>query len=135
MGWQDGAAPNSQDTHGGHNDVDHGTVGDVLPGSLLGPVMGLAFSNDGSLLFACSGSSISIYHVHSGALLSTVRIFTPGLAVYGLDVGRATREYRYLPIAAYRCVTASDGQEPTPYMRATVRLYSMILYLCRACGG
>lgn len=133
MNWQDGATTNSQDAHG-HDDVDRGTIGDVLPGSLLGPVMGLAFSTDGSLLFACSGSFISVYHVHSGALLSTVRVFTPGLAVYGLDVGRATREYRYLSIAAYHCVEASDRQEPTPYVRATVRLYSMILY-CYACGG
>lgn len=100
MSCQDGAAPSSQDKHGHDDDVGRGTIGDVLPGSLLGPVMGLAFSVDGSLLFACSGSSISVYHIHSGALLSTVRVFKPGLAVYGLDVGRNSREYRYLSIAA-----------------------------------
>lgn len=82
----------SQDEHGHDDDMDRGTVGDVVPGSLLGPVMGLAFSTDGGLLFACSGSSIWVYDVRSGALLSTVRVFTPGLAVYGLDVGRGSRE-------------------------------------------
>ncbi|CAM9184864.1 unnamed protein product [Scytosiphon promiscuus] len=65
-----------------------GTVGGALPGSLLGPVVGLNFSVDGELLFACSGSSLSVYGVRSGALFSTVPVFTPGVAVYGVDVGR-----------------------------------------------
>lgn len=69
------------------------TAGNVLPGSLLGPIVGLAFSSDGLLLFACSGSSICIYDVCSGLLLSTVRVFTPGVGVYGLDIGWDTREY------------------------------------------
>ncbi|CAM9528095.1 unnamed protein product, partial [Hapterophycus canaliculatus] len=66
---------------------------DVLPGSLLGPVIGLSFSADGELLLACSGSSLSVYDVRSGALLSTVPVFTPGVAVYGVDVGREYREF------------------------------------------
>lgn len=70
-----------------------GTVGDVVPGSLLGPVVGLIFSADGELLFACSGSSLSVYGVRSGSLLSTVPVFTPGVAVHGVDVGRERREF------------------------------------------
>lgn len=70
-----------------------GTRGSVLPGSLLGPIVGLTFSTDGGLLFACSGSSLWIYDVRSGALLSTVRVFMPGVAVYGMDVGRASCEF------------------------------------------
>lgn len=75
------------------DEIPSGTVGDVLPGSLLGPVVGLAFSVDGELLFACSGSSLSIYAVRSGALLPTVPVFTPGVAVYGVDVGRESGEF------------------------------------------
>lgn len=71
-----------------------GTVGDVLPGSLLGPILGLAFSTDGGLLFAGCGSSISTYDVRSGAILSTARVFTPGVAVCGIDVGRESCEFR-----------------------------------------
>lgn len=128
MSCQDGTAP-SLDEPGHGDDVSRGTIGDVLPGSLLGPVMGLAFSTDGGLLFACSGSSISVYHIHSGALLSTVRVLMPGLAVYGLDVGRESREYRYFPYqyTSYHCVAASDGEEPTPCIRSTaVRFYYTI---------
>eukprot|EP00752_Nemacystus_decipiens_P003736 g3442.t1 len=65
-----------------------GTLGNVSPGSLLGPIVGLTFSTDGGLIFACSGSSLWVYDVPSGALLSTVRIFSPGVVVYGMDVGR-----------------------------------------------
>lgn len=72
--------------------VSSGTLGNVLPGSLLGPVIGLTFSNDGGLLFACSGSSLWVYDVRSGALLSTVRVFMPGVTVYGMDVGRKSCE-------------------------------------------
>lgn len=75
------------------NDESCGTVGDVLPGSLLGPILGLAFSTDGDLLFAGSGSSISTYNVRSGALLSTARVFTSGVAVCGIDVGRESCEF------------------------------------------
>lgn len=76
-----------------NNDIPSGTVGDVLPGSLLGPILGLAFSTDGDLLFAGSGSSISIYDVRSGALLSTARVFTPGVAVCGMDIGQESCEF------------------------------------------
>lgn len=69
-----------------------GTLGNVLPGSLLGPIVGLTFSSDGGLLFACSGSSLWVYDVRSGALLSTVRVFMPGMAVNGIDVGRESCE-------------------------------------------
>lgn len=77
----------------GKNGIPSGTVGDVLPGSLLGPILGLAFSTDGDLLFAGSGSSISTYDVRSGAVLSTARVFTPGVAVCGIDVGRESCEF------------------------------------------
>lgn len=138
MSCQDGAAP-SQDEHRHGNDVSRGTIGDVLPGSLLGPVMGLAFSADGGLLFACSGSFISVYDVHSGALLSAARVFMPGLAVYGLDVGRESREYRYLSITVYQRVAASDGRGPTLLcihaVRSAVRYGCAVLYMCRTRGG
>lgn len=66
-----------------------GTIGKVLPGSLLGPIVGLTFSTDGALLFACSGSSLWVFEVRSGALLSTVRVFNPGVAVFGTDIHAA----------------------------------------------
>ncbi|CAM9668714.1 unnamed protein product, partial [Ectocarpus sp. 13 AM-2016] len=74
------------------NDEDdvtpRGTVGDVMPGPLLGPVMGLAFSAGGDLLFSCSGSSLRVYDVRSGAPLIATRVFRPGVTVHGVDVGR-----------------------------------------------
>lgn len=76
-------------------DVDlppRGTVGDVLPGPLLGPVIGLAFSTGGDLLFSCSGSSLRVYDVRSGATLSATRVFSPGVTVHGIDVGRESCE-------------------------------------------
>lgn len=79
--------------HAPQASVDYGAEGDVLPGSLLGPVVGLTFSTDGGLVFACVGSYLRVYDVHSGALLSTVRVFSSGLTVYGLDVGRNSREH------------------------------------------
>ena len=74
------------DTEENDDDVPCGTIGEVLPGLLLGPIVGLTFSTDGALLFACSGSSLWVFEVRSGALLSTVRVFTPGVAVFGMDV-------------------------------------------------
>lgn len=75
---------------GGHGDncseLDDGTIGDVLPGSLLGPIVGLSFSVDGAYLFACSGSHVTVYDVRSGELLATRRVFSPGVAVCGLDI-------------------------------------------------
>ncbi len=70
-------------------DVHGETTGKVLPGSLLGPIVGLTFSTDGALLFTCSGSSLWVFEVRSGALLSTVRAFTPGVAVFGMDIHAA----------------------------------------------
>lgn len=75
------------------DDLEHGTIEDVLPGSLLGPIVGLSFSTDGGFLFACVGSSLRVYDVPSGMLLSNVRVFTPGVAVYGLDIGKESCEY------------------------------------------
>lgn len=77
----------------GDDDVPpRATVGDVLAGPLLGPVMGLAFSTGGDLLFSCSGSSLRVYDVRSGAPLSATRVFSPGVTVYGIDVGRESCE-------------------------------------------
>ena len=73
-------------------DVNHGIEEGVQPGSLLGPITGLGFSADGGLLFSCSGSSLSVFDVRSGVLLSTVRVLPPGVAVYGLDIGRGSGE-------------------------------------------
>jgi len=73
----------------GDDDVSCGTIGKVLPGSLLGPIVGLTFSTDGALLFACIGSSVWVFEVRSGTLLSTVRVFTPGVAVFGVDIHAA----------------------------------------------
>lgn len=67
--------------------TDGGVVGDVVPGELLGPIVGLAFSADGALLFACCGSSVLVFSVRSGQLLLSQRIFSPGTAVSGLDIG------------------------------------------------
>lgn len=88
--------------------VAYGTLGNVLPGSLLGPIVGLAFSADGGLLFACSGSSLWVYDVFSGALLSTVRVFVAGVAVYGMDLGRESCE-----IVGVACATISMGVPTT----------------------
>eukprot|EP00903_Cladosiphon_okamuranus_P013793 g12836.t3 len=85
--------------------VTCGTLGNVLPGSLLGPVTGLTFSKDGGLLFACSGSSLWVYDVRSGALLSTIRVFMPGVTVYGMDVGRQS----FAAIFGEKCVRVVDA--------------------------
>lgn len=66
---------------------DTGTVGAVAPGELFGPIVGLTFSTDGDILFASLGSSVRAYNVGSGQLLVSRRVFTPGVAVSGLDIG------------------------------------------------
>lgn len=58
----------------------------VLPGELLGPVVGLAFSKDGGLLFACAGSSVRVFEVASGRSLLSRRVLEPGVSVSGIDV-------------------------------------------------
>lgn len=58
----------------------------VLPGELLGPVVGLAFSKDGRLLFACAGSSVKVFEVASGCSLLSRRVLEPGVSVSGIDV-------------------------------------------------
>lgn len=94
-----------------------GTLGNVLPGSLLGPIVGLTFSADGGLLFACSGSSLWVYHVRSGALLSTIRVFMPGVAVYGMDVGRESCE----AVGVARGIVPLRVRQPPPYAKSQPR--------------
>lgn len=66
--------------------VDGTEKSEVLPGHLLGPVVGLTFSKDGALLFASSGSSLWVYRVCSGEMLASQRVLAPGAVVTGLDV-------------------------------------------------
>lgn len=100
-----------------------GTLGKVLPGSLLGPIVGLTFSTDGGLLFAVSGSTLWVYDVGSGALLSTVRVFMLGVAVYGMDVGRESCE-----LMGYGVCNRFDRR--LPVITADERSKSLLFPLC-----